>query len=99
MYSQYHLPLVRPKVAFAPAQSDEEFKVLVAPSVIVGWVAYRHKGFQVQKLLVGVSVAWFAAVNPTVAKWWSLPEVSAPKPLAFWPVPDSLNCNLKPFVP
>jgi hypothetical protein len=60
--SQYHLPFVKPIVALAPSFIESPSLTLVAPSLITGCEAYTHKGFQVQKLRVGVSVAWSPAV-------------------------------------
>ena len=48
---------------------------------------------RVQKLLVGVSVAWSAAVMAFNDQVCPLPLVSAPK------LPELLNSNLKPLVP
>ena len=68
--------------------------VLHSSRVTAAWPP--SKGFNVAKLLVGVSVVTSVAARLTGAKWLPLPDVSAPIPLAFVPVPVCLNSIKKP---
>jgi hypothetical protein len=53
-------PIVDKKVLFKPVPLV--LVTWVAPSLITCELGYLNKGFKVAKLLVGVSVAWSAAV-------------------------------------
>ena len=88
--SQYHLPVVIPKVPIAAWSLPDAFK---APSDKVAVWELPLKGFKVQKLFVGLSITTSVEANPLDVKSLPLPLVSSPKELL------SAKVNLKPFVP
>jgi hypothetical protein len=63
------------------------------PSEYVPTALTSSKGFNVAKLLVGVSVVWSMLVKLLTVNVFALPELSVPK------APLSWNSKKNPFVP
>src|SRR6056300_1221126 len=79
--SQYHFPLLTPNVLAIKAYSGllQEPLYVVPPSVVYAEVVAGVNPFRVQKLFVGVSVAWSADVMLFSVKLLPLPLASSPK--------------------
>ena len=98
--SQYHLPLDTANVAPKDwAAGLPELVVCKLPSVKTPLPGLRTNGLIVQKLFSGVSITTSDAAKLADVKWFVLPLVSAPIPLASALVPVCLNSNLKPLFP